>query len=290
MVDERKFIEGITDSGEVLTFTTSEAIKYNYCEGQAESIEEVLKIAKITDYEIIEYKTTFLDDVIGFLMNPVLQGILIMLIVGGIYFELQSPGIGFALIVAVTSAVLYFAPLYLEGLAENWELAIFAVGLILLIIEIFAIPGFGVAGISGIVLMVAGLTMSMIDNIIFDFDLDLSQYFVLIFKNLMLVIISMIISLITSIILANRLFENKSFSFIKLDAEQKQSEGYVSTDLSLKLLIGKTGIAFTILRPSGKVEIGNEVYDAKAINGYIEKGEKIIVELQEAGQLYVKKL
>ena len=90
-------------------------------------------------------------------------------IIGGIYFELQSPGVGFALAVSILGALLYFAPLYLEGLAANWEVLVFIAGIGLLLVEMFAIPGFGVAGISGIILMIAGLALSLIDNVIFDF-------------------------------------------------------------------------------------------------------------------------
>ena len=69
--------------------------------------------------------------------------------------------------VALLGAILFFAPHYLEGLAEHYELIIFIIGIVLIIIEIFAIPGFGIVGISGIVLVVLGLTLGMIDNNIF---------------------------------------------------------------------------------------------------------------------------
>ncbi|GAI56184.1 unnamed protein product, partial [marine sediment metagenome] len=145
MVDPKIYIKDIIDTGQVLTFTTNEAIKYGFCEGEAESIKEVLKIAGIKDYEIKEFVLTPLEAIIQFLVNPFVHGILIMIIIGGIYFELQTPGIGFPLGAALLAAILYFAPLYLQGLAENWELVLFVVGLILIGVEIFAIPGFGVA-------------------------------------------------------------------------------------------------------------------------------------------------
>ncbi len=100
-------------------------------------------------------------------MNPVAQGIFIMLIIGGIYFELQTPGIGFPLVTAVLGAVLYFAPLYLEGVAQNWELLLFVVGLLLLAVEIFVLPGFGIAGVAGIAAVVTGLAFAAIDNELF---------------------------------------------------------------------------------------------------------------------------
>ena len=86
MVDPDVFIDGIVDSGKVLTFTTEEAIANNYCDGEAESIEEIIKKNNIADYEIISQEITWQDKFIGFLINPVVSGLLIMLIIGGIYF------------------------------------------------------------------------------------------------------------------------------------------------------------------------------------------------------------
>jgi membrane-bound serine protease (ClpP class) len=69
-----------------------------------------------------------------------LRGLCITFIFLGIYFELQSPGIGFALVIAIIAALLYFAPLYVEGLAANWEILLFVIGLILIALEIFVVP------------------------------------------------------------------------------------------------------------------------------------------------------
>ena len=118
-----------------------------------------------------EYKPSGVDKLIGFLLSTVVQGILIMIMIGGIYFELQTPGYWIsAYCWHLTAALLYFAPLYLEGLAEHWEILLFVAGIVLVILEIFVIPGFGVAGISGIALIVAGLTLSLVDNVSFRFE------------------------------------------------------------------------------------------------------------------------
>ena len=129
MVDPDIYVEGISDSGKVLTFTTNEAIRYGFCEAEAESLAQLLDHAGVKEYTIREQRYTFLDKLIGFLVSPVVSGILIMMIIGGIYFELQQPGIGFPLILALSAAALYFAPLYLEGLATYWEIIIFIIGI-----------------------------------------------------------------------------------------------------------------------------------------------------------------
>ncbi len=290
MVDENKNIEGITAAGEILTFTSSEAIKYGYAEAEIENITEILERNNIDNYQIIEYKDSFLDKIIGHLMNPILQSILIMLIVGGIYFELQSPGIGFALLTSIVAAILYFAPLYLEGLAENWELLIFAIGVLLIIVEIFVTPGFGLIGIVGIFAALFGLTMSLVDNIIFDFDLNIWEYLNPIFEKMLQVVVSMLFSIFISILLAPKILQNKAFSFLALNTTQKKEDGYLSVDNNINYMLGKIGVTATKLMPSGKVEIEKELYNCTATFGFIEKDTAVIVIRQEGGQLYVQKV
>ena len=289
MVDPRIFIEGVTDTGQIIAFTANEAVENGYCEGIINNVEELLEHAEISNYEIKKYEPTKLETLIGFLVSPAIQGILIMLIVGGIYFELQSPGIGFALGAAVVAAILYFAPLYLEGLAENWEMVIFALGLILIILEIFVIPGFGIAGIGGLILALTGLVLSMVDNIIFEFEFHGAEAIAAILKSLLIVSVSMFLSFILSIYLSKKALTSHAFSWIVLKSTQKKEDGFIGVETNQKDLIGETGIAFTDLRPSGKVEIDDDTYDAKSEIGYIEKGQKVKVIDYKSGQLYVMK-
>ncbi len=288
MVDPKIVVPGVSDSTQVITFTSTEAIKYGFCEAQAESIREILKINNIADYKIVRQQLTAADKIIGFLTKPYISGLLIMLIIGGLYFELQSPGIGFALIVSVTAAALYFAPLYLEGLAANWEILLFIVGVILIMVELFVIPGFGVAGITGITLTVVGLTLSLIGNIGFEFQgLPLTN----LFEALVIVIIASFLSIILSFYGTSRLFGKKTiFGELALMSTQQSDMGYVSSDVHYTEMIGKTGIAYTMLRPAGKIEIGDDVFDAVAQTGYIEKGETIQVIKYENAQLIVRKV
>ena len=287
IVDPQLEIDGIIESGQVLTLTAEEAIKVGYCEGLAENVNDVLRLACIQDYELKTYKPSTIEAIIVFLLNPIVRAILIILIVGGIYIEMQTPGIGFPLAVAVTAALVFFAPSYLHGLAENWEIIVFIVGVVLIGLEIFVIPGFGVAGVSGIILVIVGLTMSLIDNIIFEYE-GLGAWDKVL-KAFFLVIFSLLASFIMSIILSKKLFTSKSLK-LALNAVQDKNQGYIGINSHQKEMIGKEGTAYTVLRPSGLVEIEGEIYDAKAEIGYINKGEKVKVIRDEAGQLYVMKI
>jgi membrane-bound serine protease (ClpP class) len=287
MVDPQLEIEGIIESGQVLTLTAEEALKVGYCEGLAENVSDVARLAGIEDYELKTYRPSTIEAIIVFLLNPIIRAILIILIVGGIYIEMQTPGIGFPLFVAIAAALVFFAPSYLHGLAENWEIIIFIVGIVLIALEIFVIPGFGVAGVSGIILVIVGLTMSLIDNIIFEYEGIGAWDKVL--KAFFLVIFSLFVAFILSIILSKKLFTSKSLK-LALNTVQDKKQGYIGINSHQKEMIGKQGTAHTVLRPSGLVEIEGEIYDAKAEIGYIGKGEKVKVIRDEAGQLYVMKI
>lgn len=287
MVDQDIYIANVIDSGKVLTLTANEAIKYGFCEGTAESIQEVINQTGYHPAIIREYNPTNIDKALGWLMNPVLQGLLIMAIIGGIYFEMQTPGIGFPSIVAIAAAIMYFAPLYLEGLAAHWEIALFILGIILIAIELFAFPGFGVCGISGIVLALTGLTLAMVGKI-GDGDLpsvtpdDIIMAF-------LLVILSSTVSIAGCIWISSRFYSGTFFgNKLSLTATQQTNEGFIAVKPDLKQFIGKRGTASTVLRPSGKITIEGQTLDAKSAAGFIDKGTDIEVVGCESGQLYVK--
>lgn len=286
MVDPSIYIAGIIDTGKVLTMTPTEAIKYGFCEGVRKDVREVIEKAGIKKYEIREYKATGLDKIIGFLVNPIVSGLLIMAIIGGIYFELQTPGVAFPIGLAITAAILYFAPLYLEGLAANWEIILFIVGLILLAVEVLIIPGFGIFGISGIIFMVSGLILSLLDNVIFDFDgVEPSR----VSAAIGTVLISVLLSFFLSIWGSSKIFATRKgiFSKLALHTTISTEQSYVGINQEDVSIMGKTGIAQTVLRLSGKISVEGAIYDAMSEGTFIEKGERIIVTRHEAGQVYV---
>lgn len=289
MVDPSIYIEGIIDSNKVLSFTPEEAMLNGYCEGIAANTQEVAKIiAGSDDFILNVQKLSFMDKILLFFLTPVVQGLLLMLIIGGIYFELQSPGIGFPSAAAVFAAVLYFSPLYLEGLAENWEIIIFVLGILLVLTEIFVIPGFGVAGVSGIVLIVTGLAFAMIDNKLFYFEGKFD--FIVLIKPVSIVMLSTFLSLISSIYLAGKFFKTSRLPGVSLPTELKDSEGFVGVEIHYHHLVGKTAVVKTDMRPSGKIDIDGSWYEATMDMGMANKGDSVIVTRFEAGRLYCERL
>lgn len=290
MVDPKIIIEDLVDDQTLITFTVDEAIKYKFCEAKVSNYREALKAAKIKEYQLIEHKVTTVEKIIMFLLTPAVSGFLIMLIVGGLYFEFQSPGMGFPGAVAVIGACLFFAPHYLYGLVDNFEIILIAIGILLILLEVLVIPGFGIAGIGGGILVVAGLAFSLIGKVPTEYGFNIPDFSRLTYA-LSIVIVSTASGLFIAVYLSAKFLQDKkSFGgkFV-LNKTQKNEKITLENNKSFSSLVGKSGFASTALRPAGKVSIENNQYDAISAYSYIEKGEVITVTSTSNSQLKVTK-
>jgi membrane-bound serine protease (ClpP class) len=155
------------------------------------------------------------------------------------------------------------------------------------LVEIFLIPGFGFVGITGIVLIVASLILSMIFNIGFDFQLVPPTQ---ILGKIFLVLSSVIIGFFLSIWVGKKVITTETrFGTLAFNTVLNSEEGYIAQDMRLADLIGRDGITITFMRPSGKVEIDGEIYDAVSDVGLIDKNEEVEVIKFENAQLVVTK-
>lgn len=285
--------ESMVDTANVLSLTPSEAMEVEYCNGTAETIEEVI-VKVIGDNGFIvkemEDDLTWLDRLIAILLNPILQSIFMMMIVGGIFVEIRTPGIGLPLVTAIVGALLYFAPLYVEQLAASWEILLFVVGLVLIALEVFVIPGFGVAGISGIIAVVLALAFAMIDNADF-FTFDGSFTLSPLLKPVAMVTMSITIAVFGSVWLIRKLLTVSSFNGIALHEEMKADEGYTGVVSGLDTLVGQEVVVFADLKPSGKVQASDgHIYEAALkFGGFASKGDSLRVVSAEQGRLYCEK-
>ena len=286
MVDQNLEVDSISTNGQVITFSTSEAIKYGYCEGKANSIKEVLAINGIENYQLKTFELSWTEKIISLIINPYLSGILILIIIGGLYFELQTPGIGFPILAAGIALILYLVPYYLNGIAEYWEVILFFVGLALIALEVFVIPGFGIAGISGFILTFGSLILMMVNNDALDFGL-------IPFSEIIGAMLSATIGLLGGVVLivfgGLQFTRSKAFKKISLEDEMTREQGYTAK-FREETLAGLTGEAYTVLRPSGKVKINGKVLDAYTRGEFISPGDTVVVIEDNGGSLKVQKV
>lgn len=285
MVDEQLDLDSISPPGQVITFSTTEAIQYGYCEAKVNSIEEILERNGVADYDLYRFNLSRTEKIIAFFLNPFISGILILVIIGGIYFELQTPGVGFPGFAALVALVLYLVPYYLNGLAANWEIIALFVGIALLALEIFVLPGFGIAGIAGISLMVMSMILIMLNNDWFDFGLVPTSSIIYATAATLGGIAGGIALLFVG---GSRLTQSRYFQRVALTDTQERAQGYTSSFIS-EPMKEKVGKAYTVLRPSGKVMIDDQIYDAYTRGDYIDKDTEIIVVNDEGTSLQVRR-
>lgn len=286
--------ESMTDTANVLTLTPTEAIKVGFCEGICETETEVAqKISADKEFVIRNMKDdmTLLDKLIQLLLHPLLQSIFMMMIIGGIFVEIRTPGIGLPLLTALIGALLYFAPGYLGHLVSYWEILLFVTGLALILIEVFVVPGFGVCGIAGIIAVVVSLAFAMVDNIDlirWDGSIDIRP----VVKPISKVIILSSAAIFGGLWLVRKLYDTRSFDHIALRQELKAEEGFTGVKSGLESYVGQIVTVFTDMRPSGKVSTddGKIIEATLKFGGFANKGETIKVTSAEQGRLYCEKV
>lgn len=284
MVDTRIVVPGLIDSTKVLTFTPDEALKWGYADGKAESISDLLADLNVNNYTIEQYKPKWETRLIGFLTNPAVQALLITLILGGLYFEMHSPGMGFPSVVACSAALLYFLPLMLGGVLSAWVVLLFALGVILLLLELFVIPGFGVCGIAGI----ASVAIAIIAALIQSFTIpEVGVTTAAVGKAAGTFMAAVLLTIALAWYLTSRYGPKFVRRHTELLKSQLVDEGYIGVDMSPKQYIGHQAKAATDMRPGGKILIHNKEFDAVSERGYISEGTQVTVTKYENAQLYV---
>lgn len=285
MVDPRVAVDGLIDSTRVLTFTTDEALKWGYADSKAENLTAALAGVGVKEYQLEEFNPTWEDRLIGFLTSPAVQAVLIMIIIGGIYMELHTQGMGFPSAAAIIAAALYFLPLYLTGIASSWIILLFVAGLILIALELFVVPGFGVTGIAGIVCISLSLIFGLIENYTFTITHADSL-------SVVTSIAIFVCGLLLAIALIWYLTSSHGPKWVRrhagLTTELRNSDGFIGVDMEPVKYVGQTATAVTDLRPAGKVAIGSEVLDAVGLMGFIHAGTTVKIVKYENAQIYVK--
>ncbi len=230
---------------------------------------------------VVEH-SNWAEDVVRFLNNPIISSILIMIGFFGLFAEIKSPGWGVPGTAGLLALTLFFGSSYILQLASIVEILMFIVGLGLILLEVFVIPGFGIAGIGGILLIIASLFLALIGA---DPFLDMRAVSMAIFQ----LTIALVLSIILIIVLAKFLPRTTIFKKFVLSVEEKSEEGFVSHTTSEEL-VGKMGKAITDLRPSGTAEIDGKRADVVTDSEFIEKGSKIEVVEVEGIRVVVRKL
>ena len=250
MVDETLLVPGVSEEGKVLTLSSQEALGFGVADAILETTDDVIEAFGLSEAQLVAHQESTAEGILRFLASPVLQSLLMLMMLGGLYFELQTPGVGFAGTIALIGASLFFAPHYLLGLVEVWEVLLFGIGVALILAEIFVIPGFGIAGVSGIILVIFSLVVSLVGNVGFSFP-PLPSFT----PAVTTVAATMVLLVMAMFGLGRYLPKSERFNRLVLAPELSSASGYTAAETHTEFL-GKVGQALTPLRPSGMIEIG----------------------------------
>jgi membrane-bound serine protease (ClpP class) len=283
MVDESIEVEGIIEAGKLLTLSASEALEFGVADDVVDNKTAMLAKLSIEEEAIVETSQSWEEATLRFIANPVVSGILMLMMMSGLYFEFQTPGFGFGGAAATVGAALFFAPLYIMGLAEAWEILLFALGVILLIVEIFVIPGFGVPGILGVLLVVFSLGASLIGNVGLSFPEQTE-----VTRAVWTMALTLSASFGAIAMFARAVPDRRAFGFLVLRDSLTETDAS-SDEEEYKLLLGQEGIAKSPLRPSGVVDFSGRRMDVQTLGDFIESGEKVVVKQVNGHRVLVER-
>jgi len=265
--------------GKLITLTTEQALKYKMADGSAEDFDELLELIDLSDVEVKTLSENWSENLVRFLTNPVVASLLTTFGFLGILFELQSPGWGIPGTFGAVCLTLSLSASVIVKLATKSDLLIVLVGLGLLMVEAFLIPGFGVAGLAGIVVILWGLYMLLLP------DVPVSQE---VYDAAMTGLTIGLIGAIFALILLFRLMTKTKF-WVKLTSPEIQSneDGYNSS-LGLEHLIGETGLATSDLRPSGWVLVNNTKIFVVTEGEFVDKDQQVTIMSVDGNRVVVR--
>ena len=264
----------------LITLSTQHAVLLGIAQNELNSIDEIIKKLELSNYEIIEKTPNWSENFVRFFTSPTVAPLLMSLGFLGLMFEIKSPGFGVPGIAGVICLGLFFGSHLLVGLADMTEILILGVGFLLILSEVFIFPGFGISGISGILVMLYGLFLMLLG------DYPLSNDYQTAFWGLNIGIITTIIAIY---LFFKYVIKTKFMKNVIPIQSQKKSDGY-SISAGFEKYIGESGITKTALRPVGIIIINDKEFHSRSNGEFIEMGKNVIVIKIEENELIVSRI
>ena len=267
MVDEHLGVAGIVPAGQLLTFTTAQALANGYAEAELASLDAVTAALGFGGAEVRVIDPTWAEAVVGFLTNPVVAPLLLSLGVLGLIFEIKAGAFGIGGLISLISLGLFFGSSFLLGLVGWEEVILLGLGLAALGVEVFLLPGFGVAGVLGVCFLLGAVVLAMLGATPTGGDISTA-----------LVVLGASLVITASVFFAwlRHLPSSHRFAGLFLKQQTHRAEGYISAPQRDEL-IGRDGVALTDLRPAGVAEVDGERIDVVSEGDFVMAGATVTV-------------
>jgi len=281
MVDSDVEIPKVIAKGKLLTLTTSGALEHKIADFQAPTLEEALAAAGLPKAEVRRLTETWAESLVRFITNPVLSSFLLSIGLLGLLVEIRTPGFGVPGGLGLLSLGLFFYGHWLVRLAGWEELMLISLGILLIALEVFVIPGFTVAGVAGVLSLLAGLSLAMVGA---------GATVAIVVNSIGQVLISLGVSIAAALIVFRLLPHTPMGRRLVLSTDMTAEAGYVSAPASDFKWLGRRGTAISPLRPAGIVEVEGHRIDVVSEGTYVEAGSPIEVTRVEGNRIVVQPL
>jgi membrane-bound serine protease (ClpP class) len=262
----------ISPAGKLLTLTAGEAERYGVSSATVGDLEALYQLIGIPTASVDSLEPSAPDRIVSVVTSAAITSLLVLIGLAALYLEITSPGFGVPGTIAIIAFLIIFLGGALLGTVGSLEIILFLLGVVLLVIEIFLIPGFGAAGISGIVLMIAALVLSrqefVIPRVPWEWDIFL--------RNLRNVGFGFVGSLVLLVFLLRIFPRTPGLKRLILESNQDTTAGYtVQSAETSAVLRGRRGNAVTALRPAGKADFEGEILVVETDGEFVEAGAPV---------------
>jgi membrane-bound serine protease (ClpP class) len=307
--EEGEEMEILCAQGKLLTLSTRQALEYGFADAEAETLtallaqyqivevagtkmplteeaimrrqreygfSEVNRLKTLTDARITKVRATLADKIVFFLTNPFISSLLLSLGLLGIFIEIRSPGFGVPGLLGLICVGLFFGGHMLTRIDAGWAFLLFMLGIALIALEIFVIPGFGIAGILGVVLMLG--------SVFFVFDGAYNLSTAVLWLSISVILTSALVILAAFLLPETRLFQRFALSTV-----MGTDMGYHSSSAEdFQAYLGQSGTALTPLRPSGTARIADRRVDVVTVGDFIPQNSNVKVVEVEGSKVFVE--
>ena len=267
MVDEEIEIDGVVEAGKLLTLTGQEAIELGVAQGEAADLDDLLMQVGLDSENVATVSVNWAEGLVRFLSNPMVAPILLSLGTLGLIIEIKTPSFGIAGFAGVLALAAFFGSHLIVGLAGWEEIILLGVGMVAMGIEIFVVPGFGLAGIVAITCIGVATFMALLGAIPTWGDMARASGILVVAASIVAVVLTVLLKYLPT---------SPGGRGIFLQTATDRSAGYVAEE-AREDLIGVVGVAVTDLRPAGTAQLGDERLDVVSDVGFVAKGSGVRV-------------
>ena len=275
----------IVAKGELLTMDDAEAVELGFSRMSVDTIDEMLQRMKIENYELIRIEESWSETFVRLIGG--IAPYLLMIGLAALYMEIKAPGFGVPGIIGIICLALVFLNQYIVGLADYTELLLLILGIILLGFELFVIPGFGIAGIAGLLFIAAGAILAFQDFVIPDPSFPWQAE--LLVKNIIHVLGAFFMAIILALLGLRYILPRLSLIIGGPYLDTTLKDSHADSVEAGGANVGDLGIAMTFLRPSGKIKIENEIFDVITDGEFIEKGTSVKISEIKGNRIIVSR-